>query len=87
MRIVVGGGIAGLTATAYLSKAGYKTMFVREGTHNCGGLVNTFERDGFVFDGGVRAIVKLGSCISNVANLGWILSLFRITYPSASRTR
>ena len=40
--IVVGGGIAGLTASAYLSKAGYSNL-VCEKENICGGLINTFE--------------------------------------------
>lgn len=38
--IVVGGGIAGLTAAAYLSKAGLSTLLC-EKESACGGLVNT----------------------------------------------
>jgi phytoene dehydrogenase-like protein len=67
--IVVGGGIAGLTATAYLSKAGYTTLLC-EKEQLCGGLVNTFERDGFVFDGGVRAIENSGVVFPMLRHLG-----------------
>jgi phytoene dehydrogenase-like protein len=52
--IVVGGGIAGLTAAAYLSQAGKKPLLL-EKQDSCGGLINSFERDGFVYDGGIRA--------------------------------
>jgi len=49
--IIVGGGISGLTSAAFLTKAGKKVLlFEKENT--CGGLVNSFERDGFVYDGG-----------------------------------
>ena len=50
--IVVGGGIAGLTSAAFLSKAG-RSVLLCEKENNCGGLVNMFERDGFFFDGGM----------------------------------
>jgi len=67
--IVVGGGIAGLTAAAYLSKAGYTTL-VCEKEPTCGGLVNTFKRDGFVFDGGVRAMENSGVLFPMLKHLG-----------------
>jgi len=67
--IVVGGGIAGLTATAYLSKAGYSTLLC-EKEPRCGGLVNTFERDGFIFDGGIRAMENSGVVIPMLKHLG-----------------
>ncbi|PLW95582.1 MAG: NAD(P)/FAD-dependent oxidoreductase, partial [Marinilabiliales bacterium] len=53
--IVVGGGVAGLTAAAYLSKNGFKTLLI-EKNNQCGGLVNSFKREGFHFDAGVRAL-------------------------------
>ena len=57
--VVVGGGIAGLTAASYLAKSGNTTLLC-EKEKNCGGLINTFEREGFVFDGGIRAIENSG---------------------------
>lgn len=57
--VVVGGGIAGLTAAAFLSKAGQKVLLV-EKNKECGGLVNSFTRDGFHFDAGVRALEDAG---------------------------
>ncbi len=67
--IVVGGGIAGLTAAAYLSKAGLSTLLC-EKESACGGLVNTFNRDGFVFDGGVRAMENSGVVFPMLKDLG-----------------
>ena len=53
--VIVGGGIAGLTAGIYAARAGKKvTLF--EKNKKCGGLVNSFVRDGFLFDGGTRAL-------------------------------
>jgi phytoene dehydrogenase-like protein len=57
--IIVGGGIAGLTSAAYLSRAGQKVLLI-EKNREWGGLVNTFTRDGFHFDAGVRALEDAG---------------------------
>jgi len=57
--IVVGGGIAGLTAAAYLAREGQKVLLV-EKNRECGGLVNTFTHNGFQFDAGVRALEDAG---------------------------
>jgi len=67
--IVVGGGVAGLTAAAYLTRAGYQTLLC-EKQPACGGLVNTFERDGFVFDGGIRALDNSGILFPMLKDLG-----------------
>ena len=67
--IVVGGGIAGLTAAAYLSKAGHTTLLC-EKESACGGLVNSFERDGFVYDGGIRAMENSGVLFPMLRHLG-----------------
>jgi len=57
--IVVGGGVAGLTSTVYLARAGQKVLLIEKNSE-CGGLVNTFNRDGFHFDAGVRALLDAG---------------------------
>jgi phytoene dehydrogenase-like protein len=57
--IVVGGGMAGLTAAAYLSRARQKVLLI-EKNRECGGLVNSFSRGGFQFDAGVRALEDAG---------------------------
>ena len=57
--IIVGGGIAGLTSAAYLSREGQKVLLI-EKNRELGGLVNTFTRDGFQFDAGVRALINAG---------------------------
>jgi len=67
--IIVGGGIAGLTAAAYLAKAGHKILLCEKESH-CGGLVNSFERNGFVFDGGIRAIENSGIVFPMLRQLG-----------------
>lgn len=67
--IIIGGGIAGLTTAAFLAKAGYSTLLC-EKEDKCGGLINTFERDGFVYDGGVRAMENSGVVFPMLEQLG-----------------
>lgn len=67
--IIVGGGISGLTAAAYLSKAG-KSVLLCEKEDKCGGLVNSFERDGYVYDGGIRALENSGVLFPMLRQLG-----------------
>jgi phytoene dehydrogenase-like protein len=67
--IVIGGGIAGLTASAYLAKAGLLTLLC-EKENACGGLINAFERDGFVYDGGIRALENSGVVFPMLKHLG-----------------
>jgi phytoene dehydrogenase-like protein len=57
--IVVGGGIAGLTAEAYLAKSG-KSVALFERQPKTGGLVQTFKRNGVFFDTGLRSIENSG---------------------------
>lgn len=66
--IIVGGGIAGLTSATYLARAGKKILLI-EKNHELGGLVNSFERDGFVFDAGVRAILDAGIILTMLNDL------------------
>jgi all-trans-retinol 13,14-reductase len=67
--IVVGGGIAGLTSAAYLAREGEKVLLI-EKNKECGGLVNSFTRDGFQFDAGVRALIDAGIIIPMLKELG-----------------
>jgi phytoene dehydrogenase-like protein len=67
--IVVGGGIAGLTSAAFLAKAGHSVLLC-EKENACGGLLNTFERDGFFFDGGIRATENSGVLFPMLKKLG-----------------
>jgi phytoene dehydrogenase-like protein len=67
--IVVGGGMAGLTATAYLARAGQKVLLI-EKNNELGGLVGSFSRDGFHFDAGVRALEDAGIIQPMLRDLG-----------------
>ena len=66
--IVVGGGIAGLTATVYLAREGQKVLLI-EKNRELGGLVNSFSRNGFQFEAGVRALEDAGIILPMLKDL------------------
>jgi len=66
--IIVGGGIAGLTATAFLAREGQKVLLI-EKNRELGGLVNSFSRNGFNFDAGVRALEDAGIILAMLKDL------------------
>jgi len=57
--VVVGGGLAGLSAAAFLRKAGLETTLI-EKNPECGGLARSFTRNGFTYDAGPRALIDGG---------------------------
>ena len=61
--------MAGLTAAAYISRAGLKVLLC-EKENQTGGLVNSFEYKGFTFDGGIRAIENSGIVAPMLRQLG-----------------
>lgn len=67
--IIVGGGMAGLTATAYLAKEGYNVLLLEKGD-KVGGLVSSFPYKGFTLDGGIRSIENSGIIIPMLQQLG-----------------
>jgi phytoene dehydrogenase-like protein len=56
--IVVGGGLAGLTAAATAKQSGAKVLVVE--AHQPGGRARTVERDGFIFNMGGHALYRGG---------------------------
>ena len=62
--IVVGGGIAGLTGAALLSKEGYQVTLV-EAHSQLGGCAGTFKRGSYTFDVGATQVAGLerGGCL------------------------
>ena len=67
--IVVGGGMAGLTAAAYLRRAGARVLLL-EKEDKVGGLVGSFERGGFTYDQGMRAVENSGIVYPMLRQLG-----------------
>lgn len=67
--IVVGGGLAGLTSAAYLCKYGIGTLLVEKG-EKTGGLVSTFQHQGYYFDAGIRAFENSGILFPMLKSLG-----------------
>lgn len=76
--LIVGGGLAGLTAAAFLVKEGIPVTVI-EKESRVGGLVNSFERNGYVFDGGLRAVESSGLILSALNDLGIDLPLIKST--------
>ena len=74
--LVVGGGAAGLTAAAYAARAG-RSVALFERQARLGGLVQSVERDGFVFDMGLRAIESAGIVLPMLEELGLSLEFVR----------
>lgn len=66
--IIVGAGIAGLTAGAYILRSGYE-LHILEKTSNYGGLVSSFNINGFLFDTGPRAFGNAGILIPMLEDL------------------
>lgn len=67
--IIVGGGIAGLTSAAFLTKEGFNVLLCEKEDH-VGGLVSSFQYDGFLYDAGVRGIVDSGIVKPMLKQLG-----------------
>jgi phytoene dehydrogenase-like protein len=74
--IVVGGGAAGLAASAYASRAGL-SVGIFEQQPRLGGLVQSVTRDGFTFDMGLRAIENAGIVLPMLEELGLSLDYVR----------
>ncbi|TKG97428.1 NAD(P)/FAD-dependent oxidoreductase [Puteibacter caeruleilacunae] len=74
--VIVGGGIAGLTSSVYLARAGRKTILI-EKNDEFGGLVSSFKRDGFHFEAGVRALESAGVILPMLEDLGIQLEVVR----------
>ncbi|HAY71921.1 MAG TPA: NAD(P)/FAD-dependent oxidoreductase, partial [Saprospirales bacterium] len=67
--VIVGGGIAGLTAAAYIARSG-RSVILFERQSKTGGLVQTFQRNGVFFDGGLRSVENSGIVFPMLKQLG-----------------
>ncbi|MGD8458572.1 MAG: NAD(P)/FAD-dependent oxidoreductase [Anaerolineales bacterium] len=67
--VIVGAGMAGLTAAAYLVREKFDVLLL-EKNDRVGGLVHTFENDRFFFDSGPRAFVNSGIVQPILKDLG-----------------
>jgi all-trans-retinol 13,14-reductase len=74
--VVVGGGAAGLTAAAYAARAG-RSVALFERQARLGGLVQSVNREGFVFDMGLRAVENAGIVLPMLEELGLRLDTVR----------
>ncbi|MBW6492241.1 MAG: NAD(P)/FAD-dependent oxidoreductase [Lentimicrobium sp.] len=74
--IIVGGGVAGLTATACLAREGQKVLLI-EKNKEPGGLVNSFSVNGFHFDAGVRALEDAGIILPMLKDLNIKLDIVK----------
>jgi phytoene dehydrogenase-like protein len=67
--VVIGGGLAGLCAGAYLGRAGL-AVAICEQSDKTGGYFRGFGRDGFYFDTGLKAIENAGLLLPMLKQLG-----------------
>jgi len=67
--IIVGAGMAGLTAASYLARENFDVLLL-EKNDRIGGLVSTFEHKGFSFDTGPRAFINSGMVKPILKDLG-----------------
>jgi len=73
--VIVGAGMAGLTAAAYLAKEKH-TVLLLEKNDKTGGLVTTYSVNGFSFDSGPRALINSGIVKPILKELGVELACF-----------
>jgi phytoene dehydrogenase-like protein len=67
--VIVGAGMAGLTAAAYLSREKYNVLLLDK-NNRTGGLISTFDSSGFYFDSGPRAFINSGIVKPILKDLG-----------------
>jgi phytoene dehydrogenase-like protein len=67
--VVVGGGLAGLSAAAYLARDGLSVEVLEKAGH-LGGRAATEVKDGFAFNRGAHALLKLGEGHAVLTELG-----------------
>ena len=74
--IIVGGGVAGLSAAVYLAREGKKILLIEKNTE-FGGLVSSIKIDGYHFEAGLRALESAGIILPMLEDLGIDLPMIR----------
>ena len=67
--IIIGAGIGGLTAAAYLARAGRKVIVLEQDSH-IGGTAHVFKRGGFTFPTGPQSITMPAYIADSLCELG-----------------
>lgn len=67
--VVIGSGLAGLTAAAFLCQGGARVLVCGQ-NNQIGGLFNSFWRGGYLFDGGIKAVENSLVMMPMLAQLG-----------------
>lgn len=67
--LVMGGGLAGLSAACYLARAGFKPALVEQ-AKVLGGYAGSFRAQGYSFERGLRAIEDGGTLLAMLRQLG-----------------
>ncbi|NLG27762.1 MAG: NAD(P)/FAD-dependent oxidoreductase [Chloroflexi bacterium] len=84
--LIVGAGIAGLTAAATLARGGARVA-VCEQAERTGGLLNSFRRQGYLFDGGIKALENAGLILPTLEQLGVLDEVRLVKSPIALLTQ
>ena len=66
--VIIGGGLAGLCAGAYIARDGH-SLLVCEQADQTGGYFRSFNRGGFVFDSGLKAVENAGMLLPMLRQL------------------
>jgi len=67
--IIIGAGIGGLSAAAYLAQAG-RRVIVLEQDHHLGGTAHVFRRGGFNFPTGPQSVTMPSYILDSLSELG-----------------
>ncbi len=67
--VIIGTGLGGLVAGAYLAKEGIKVLLCEQHTQP-GGYFTSFKKNGFTFDGGIQACEDMGMLLSVLRQIG-----------------
>ena len=66
--VIIGGGLSGLCAGAYLVRDGFDVAIFEQSEHT-GGYFRSFHRSGFMFDAGLKAVENAGMLIPMLKQL------------------